>query len=270
MGHSVGNPMKIAVGIEYCGAAYAGWQRQKHTHSVQEYIQSALSNVADHEVRVHCAGRTDAGVHALQQVVHFETGVERNMRSWVLGGNVHLPADISLLWAQIVDDDFHARFSASSRIYSYIILNRTVRPGLMHRRVTWECRELDDKLMQQASTCFIGEHDFTSYRSVQCQANTPMRNVKRLDIHRTGEVIVMEIEANAFLHHMVRNIAGVLMAIGMGKAPPEWSRQVLDARNRTRGGVTAPADGLYLMGAVYPQKFGIPDCADKHWPFLLR
>lgn len=261
--------MKIAIGIEYCGAAYSGWQRQKHTHSVQEHIESALSNVADHEVHVHCAGRTDAGVHALQQVAHFETGASRDMRSWVLGGNVHLPPDISILWAQTVDEDFHARFSATSRIYCYLILNRTARPGYLQRRVTWEYRQLDANLMRQASTCLLGEHDFTSYRSVECQAGTPIRTVKRLVIHRMVDVIVMEIEANAFLHHMVRNIAGVLMAIGMGKAPPEWSRLVLDARDRTQGGVTAPADGLYLLRAVYPQKYGIPVRADTHWPFLV-
>ena len=262
--------MKIAIGLEYCGAAFSGWQQQTHTHSVQEYVESALSRVADHEVRVHCAGRTDAGVHALQQVAHFETGAGRDMRSWVLGGNVYLPADISILWAQAVDDDFHARFSATSRSYCYIILNRTARPGLLYRRVTWEYRQLDAILMQQASACLLGEHDFTSYRAIDCQAGTPMRNVKHLEIHREGDFIIMEIEANAFLHHMVRNIAGVLMAIGMGKASPAWSQQVLDARDRTQGGVTAPADGLYLVQALYPQKFGLPVRADMQWLFLTR
>jgi len=262
--------MKIAIGIEYCGAAYSGWQRQKHTHSIQEYIESALSNVADHDVHVHCAGRTDAGVHALQQVAHFETGAGRDMRSWVLGGNVHLPPDICILWAQPVDDDFHARFSATSRTYCYTILNRVARPGILSHRVTWVCRHIDENLMRRASACLLGEHDFTSYRSIECQAGTPMRNVKRLEIHRAGDFIMMEIEANAFLHHMVRNIAGVLMAIGMGKAPPDWSRQVLDARDRTQGGVTAPADGLYLLRAEYPEKYGLPVCADKLWPFPAR
>ena len=262
--------MKIAIGLEYCGAAYSGWQRQKHITSVQEHVESALSRVADHEVHVLCAGRTDAGVHALQQVVHFETVAERDMRSWVLGGNVHLPPDISIHWAQQVDDDFHARFSATSRTYCYIILNRAARPGLQQRRVTWECRQLNEGLMREAAICLLGEHDFTSYRSVACQSGTPLRNVKHLEIRRHDDCIIMEIEANSFLHHMVRNIAGVLMTIGMGEAPPEWSQQVLEARDRTQGGVTAPPDGLYLVRASYPQKYGIPAYANMSQVLLIR
>ena len=262
--------MKIAVGLEYCGAAYSGWQRQKHTISVQEHVESALSNVADHEVRVQCAGRTDAGVHALQQVAHFETGSERNMRSWILGGNVHLPPDIGILWAHKVEEDFHARFSATGRMYCYVILNRSARPGLLYRRVTWECRQLDEGLMQQAAGCLLGNHDFTSYRAIDCQSDSPMRNVRRLEIRRRDDFIIMEIEANAFLHHMVRNIAGVLMTIGRGEAPPAWSQQVLEARNRTQGGVTAPADGLYLVNVSYPQKYDIPVHADINQALLIR
>jgi len=262
--------MKIAIGLEYCGAAYSGWQRQKHITSVQEHVETALSSVADHDVRVHCAGRTDAGVHALQQVAHFETGAQRDMRSWMLGGNVHLPLDISILWAQPVEDDFHARFSATGRTYCYVILNRTTRPGLLQRRVTWEYRQLDEVLMRQAADCLRGEHDFTSYRAVDCQAGTPMRNVRRLEIRRQDDFIIMEIEANAFLQHMVRNIAGVLMTVGRGEASPAWSQQVLDARDRTQGGVTAPADGLYLVNAAYPQKYGIPAHANINQAFLIR
>lgn len=261
--------MKIAIGLEYCGAAYSGWQRQKHIISVQEHVESALSSVAAHEVQVQCAGRTDAGVHALQQVAHFETGAERDMRSWMLGGNVHLPPDISILWAQPVEDDFHARFSATGRTYCYVILNRTSRPGLLQRRVTWEYRQLDESLMRQAAICLLGEHDFTSYRAVNCQSGTPMRNVRRLEIRRQGDFIIMEIEANAFLQHMVRNIAGVLMTIGRGEAPPAWSLQVLEVRDRTQGGVTAPADGLYLVDVVYPKKFGIPVHAHINQALLL-
>ena len=262
--------MKIAIGLEYNGAAYSGWQRQKHAHSVQEYVESALSRVADHEVRVQCAGRTDAGVHALWQVAHFETGAQRDMHSWMLGGNVYLPPDISILWAKNAEDDFHARFSATSRSYCYVIMNRTARPGLLYHRVTWECRQLDEGLMQQASGCLLGEHDFTSYRAVDCQAGNPLRNVKRLDIRREGELIILEIEANAFLQHMVRNIAGVLMTIGRGEAAPAWSQQVLDARDRTQGGITAPAAGLYLVDVSYPQKFGIPVRPGMTWPFLTH
>ena len=262
--------MKIAFGLEYCGAAYSGWQRQKHTTSVQAHVESALSSVADHEVHVQCAGRTDAGVHALQQVAHFETGAQRDMRSWMLGGNVNLPPDISMLWAQQVDDDFHARFSAISRAYCYIILNRTARPGLLQRRVTWECRQLDEGLMHKAAVCLIGEHDFTSYRSIDCQSGSPLRNIKRLEVRRQDDFIIMEVEANAFLHHMVRNIAGVLMAIGRGEAPPDWSQQVLEARDRTQGGITAPAEGLYLTHVAYPQKYGMPAAANMNRALLVR
>lgn len=251
--------MKIAIGIEYCGAAYSGWQRQKHTHAVQEYVETSLSRVANETLQVHCAGRTDAGVHALHQVGHFTTSARRDMHAWVLGGNVHLPQDISLLWAQPVPDEFHARYSAISRAYAYVILNRSSRPGVLQQRVTWECRKLDEQGMQQAAACLLGEHDFTSFRSVHCQAESPLRRVTRLEIHRAGDFILMEIEANAFLHHMVRNIAGVLMAIGMGKHSSAWSQEVLEARDRTAGGVTAPADGLYLLGADYPPSFNIPD-----------
>jgi len=260
--------MKIAVGLEYCGAAYAGWQRQKHIISVQEHVESALSKVADHEVHVQCAGRTDAGVHALQQVAHFDTMAKRDMRSWILGGNVHLPSDISILWAHRMEEDFHARFSATGRRYSYVILNRTARPGLLRRRVAWECRPLDEGLMQQAAGYLLGEHDFTSYRAVECQSETPVRNVRSLEVRRRDDFIVMEIEANAFLHHMVRNIAGVLMSIGMGEAPPAWSKQVLEACDRTQGGVTAPADGLYLVRVSYPEKYGIPIRANINMALL--
>jgi tRNA pseudouridine38-40 synthase len=262
--------MKIAIGLEYCGAAYSGWQRQKHISSVQEHVESALSSVADHDVQVQCAGRTDAGVHALQQVAHFETGAERDTRSWVLGSNVHLPPDISILWAQMVENDFHARFSATGRTYCYVILNRTARPGLLQRRVAWECRQLDEGLMQKAAACLLGAHDFTSYRAVDCQSGTPLRNIRRLEIRRQDDFIIMEIEANAFLQHMVRNIAGVLMAIGMGEAPPAWSQQVLEARDRTRGGVTAPADGLYLVNVSYPEKYGIHAAANMNQALLIR
>jgi tRNA pseudouridine38-40 synthase len=262
--------MKIAVGLEYCGIAYAGWQRQKHVTSVQEHVEAALSKVADHEVHVQCAGRTDAGVHALHQVAHFETGAKRDLRSWILGGNVNLPPDISILWAQEVEEDFHARFSATGRRYSYVILNRTSRPGLLYRRVTWECRQLDEDLMQQAAGCLLGEHDFTSYRAVECQSESPIRNVRSLEIRRRDNFIIVEIEANAFLHHMVRNITGVLMSIGMGDAPPAWSQQVLEARDRTQGGVTAPADGLYLVNVSYPQRYDIPVPGNINQALLIR
>lgn len=254
--------MKIVLGLEYSGTQYSGWQRQKHARSIQQHVEEALSRVADQTVTVQCAGRTDTGVHALHQVAHFETDAVREMRSWVLGGNVNLPRDISILWVQPAADDFHARFSATGRSYRYIILNRPARPGIYNHRVTWECRQLDEHRMQQAADCLIGEHDFTSYRAVDCQSGSPVRRVRQLDVNRRGDTVLINIEANAFLHHMVRNIAGVLMEIGMGKAPVEWSRQVLEARDRTLGGVTAAPDGLYLMNVTYPEKFNIPVLAE--------
>lgn len=250
--------MKIALGLEYCGSQYSGWQRQGHTVSVQQRVEEALSSVANEQIIVHCAGRTDAGVHALHQVIHFETGAERENHAWVLGGNVNLPPDISVLWAKRVADDFHARFSATGRTYVYKILNRPARPGVMNGKITWNYRPLDETLMQQAAESLIGEHDFTSYRAVECQAKSPVRTVRLLEVSRQGETITIKIEANAFLHHMVRNIAGVLMTIGAGKAPVEWSGEVLAARDRTLGGVTAPADGLFLTNVSYPDNFQIP------------
>ena len=217
-----------------------------------------MSAVADHPVAVTCAGRTDAGVHALNQVVHFESDAVRDAHSWVLGANTHLPGDISLIWAMPVQTDFHARYSATSRVYKYVILNRPERPGLNHGHVTWECRRLDSDRMSRAALSLIGEHDFTSYRAKSCQAKTPVRNVLNLVVTRDNEFVTIIIEANAFLHHMVRNIAGVLMGIGMSKHEVGWELDVLNAKNRDCGGVTAAADGLYLAGVNYPDRYGIP------------
>ena len=262
--------MKIAAGVEYDGSHYSGWQIQKHSTSVQERVEAALSAVADHAVAVTCAGRTDAGVHALSQVVHFESGAERDSHSWVLGANTHLPGDICLTWAKPVQADFHARYSAVSRIYKYIILNRPARPGLGHGYVTWECRPLDAGRMSNAAASLVGEHDFTSYRAASCQAKTPVRKVMNLNVKRENDYVIIVVEANAFLHHMVRNIAGVLMAIGMGKQAPGWEVDVLEAKSRDCGGVTAAPDGLYLAGVNYPGKYGIPrQHADRHGDFYL-
>ena len=250
--------MKIAIGMEYCGTGIHGWQKQKQTPTVQDCVERALSSVANHPVQVYCAGRTDAGVHALQQVIHFETPAQRELHAWVLGGNISLPNSISLLWAREMDDDFHARFSATGRTYRYVILNRRARPGILHGQVSWEARPLDVERMREASKVFLGTHDFSAYRAIHCQAKSPVREVRRLDIVQKGEFIVIDIEANAFLHHMVRNIAGVLMAIGMGQEQPIWAKQVLEARDRTVGGVTATPDGLYLINVEYPEHFEIP------------
>ena len=250
--------MKIALGIEYCGTSYYGWQRQDIPNSVQEHVENALSKIANQQVNVFCAGRTDTGVHALHQVVHFETDVDRKMYSWVVGSNVNLPDDISILWAKEVKDDFHARYSAIARTYKYIILNRQSRPGVNHGLVTWERQPLDESRMQLTANSLIGEHDFTSFRTVACQANSPVRNVKRLDVTRIGEYVMFEIKANAFLHHMVRNIAGLLIEIGCGKADIVWVDEVLAVRDRTKAAKTAVPDGLYLTMIQYPEKYGIP------------
>ena len=259
--------MRVAAGVEYCGARYSGWQKQNHAPSVQDAVERALAEVANHPVVANCAGRTDAGVHALNQVTHFETEAQRDDHAWVFGANSHLPADISLTWAKPVPPDFHARYSATSRIYRYLILNRPARPGLARRLAAWERRPLDLERMTQATASLLGEHDFTSYRAKSCQAKNPVRKVTRLALSREGDWIAMVIEANAFLHHMVRNIAGVLMAIGMGKHAPGWEAEVLAARDRERGGVTAPAAGLYLAGVNYPAAYAIPAGVERGFPW---
>jgi tRNA pseudouridine38-40 synthase len=261
--------MKIAAVIEYCGSRYSGWQHQPHARSIQQQVETALRRVADHTVQVQCAGRTDTGVHALHQVIHFETDAVRTGHAWVAGGNTYLPEHISILWAQPVADDFHARYAALRRSYRYVILNRTTRPGLNPELVAWEYRPLDARRMNQAAAALIGEHDFSAFRAAGCQAKVPIRNVHRLNVFRAGEYVVIEITANAYLQHMVRNIAGVLMAIGAGEKPIEWAGQVLEGRDRTQGGVTAPAGGLYLTCVEYPEKYGIPEPVPDCWPLLL-
>jgi len=251
--------MKIALGIEYNGCNFYGWQRQSITPTIQESIETALSKIADEFIRVHCAGRTDTGVHAIQQVIHFETSSKRDTHAWVIGTNSILPKGISVTWALNCDDDFHARFSAEQRTYQYLILNRQARPAIFNGLVSWESRPLDFGKMQQASSCFIGQHDFTSYRAVACQANSPIRTIHNLKLDRLEDWIVITLTANAFLHHMVRNIAGVLMAIGVGKKEVNWAAEVLAAKDRTSGGITASPDGLYLVNIQYPERFSIPE-----------
>lgn len=251
--------MRIALGLEYDGRAFRGWQVQENTRTVQASVEAALARIAGHDLRVHCAGRTDAGVHACGQVVHFETDVQRPLRAWVLGANVHLPEDVAVLWAVPVEDDFHARFSATGRVYRYLILNRPSRPALFRGRAAWECRPLDAAAMGDAARHLLGEHDFSSFRAVGCQAKHPVRELRRLEVSRQGQWVCLEAEANGFLHHMVRNIAGVLMAVGAGKRPSDWVREVLERRDRRLGGVTAPADGLYLTRVEYPRRFALPE-----------
>jgi len=248
--------MRIAVGVEYDGSRFRGWQTQQEgVRTVQWEVERALSFVANHPVRVHCAGRTDAGVHAREQVIHFETSVERPSKAWVMGSNVQLPDDVNLLWACPMPDHFHARFSARYRSYRYRILNRPMRSALMHGRATWIYRPLDAGRMHEAGQVLTGTHDFTSYRAIGCQARQPVRTVTHLEVTRDGDIIELFIRANAFLHHMVRNIAGVLIAIGAGERPGSWAGEVLEHRNRALGGVTAPPDGLYFEHVEYEDEF---------------
>lgn len=250
--------MRMALGIEYDGSGFSGWQRQAHALGVQQVLEQALSKVADHPVEVVCAGRTDAGVHATAQVVHFDTTAERSARAWILGTTCNLPSAVCVNWAQPVPDDFHARFSATGRRYRYVILNRPVRAALLRDRVCWEYRPLDAQRMAAAARCLIGEHDFSAFRAQGCQARHPHREVYALDIQRHGEFIHIDIAANAFLHHMVRNIAGTLLAVGRGEQPVDWVAEVLAARDRTCGGITSSAAGLYLVQVLYPGNFAVP------------
>lgn len=250
--------MRIALGVEYDGTAFAGWQWQPGRRTVQDVLEAAVSRVANESTRVHCAGRTDAGVHALAQVVHFDADAQRTPRAWLLGTNTALPDDLRILWVCEVPQDFNARSSAIARCYRYVILNRPMRSALMRRQVTWCFQPLDEVRMQQAADHLIGERDFTSFRAQGCQSNSPFRRMHFITVRREGERIVIELAANAFLHHMVRNIVGVLMAVGAGKHEPDWARVVLAERDRTAAGVTAPADGLYLAGVCYPERFGLP------------
>ena len=249
--------MKFAGVVEYDGSRYSGWQRQSHVLTVQQVVETAISAVANHEVGIACAGRTDTGVHGLGQVIHFETNAQRSLRSWLLGINANLPADIVLKKIQPVPDGFHARFSALSRAYRYVIYNQPVRSALLSNRACWERLILNAELMQQAAEYLIGEHDFTSYRALACQAKSPVRTIKTLSVKREGELIIIDVAANGFLHHMVRNLSGVLMSIGKQEHEPVWAQQVLQKKDRACGGVTAPAQGLYFMSVQYEAKYGL-------------
>ncbi|MFA5959062.1 MAG: tRNA pseudouridine(38-40) synthase TruA [Tatlockia sp.] len=249
--------MRIALGVEYDGSQYHGWQAQTGLRTVQQVLEHALSRVADCDVSVVCAGRTDTGVHATNQFVHFDCDNERTVRAWIHGANSFLPKDVCVKWGREMPDTFHARYSATSRRYRYIIYNSPIRPALLRSSVAWQYRQLNHKVMFEGSQLLLGENDFTSFRSMECQSKTPMRNIHRLEVKRTGNVIVIDLTANAFLHHMVRNIAGVLIAVGAGKKPASWVKEVLDAKDRRLGAETAPPYGLYLVGVTYPQEFAV-------------
>lgn len=250
---------RIALGVEYNGNGFRGFQAQKHDPiTVQGFLQKALSEIADESIELVCAGRTDSGVHATAQVVHFDTLATRPDRAWTMGINTKLPDGISVTWSQRMPFDFHARFSAQSRTYRYIIQNTQSRPAIQNGQVTWDKRRLDVKAMQLAANILIGEHDFSSFRAAQCQAKNPTRTINYLTVREYGCFIVTEISANAFLHHMVRNIMGVLLTVAADERPVSWVKQVLAAKDRTQAGITARAAGLYLVSVDYPNSFNLP------------
>lgn len=261
--------MRIALVIEYDGSGYHGWQAQTGLRTVQQVLETALSQVADEKISVVCAGRTDTGVHAIYQVVHFDCTHSRPIRGFVHGTNSYLPQDVCVRWGGEVLNDFHARYSALSRCYRYVIYNAAIRPALQKAQVSWQYRYLNEQWMHQAGQVLIGELDFSSFRSTECQSNTPMRNVQKLSVARQGDYVIIDIQANAFLHHMVRNIAGVLMTVGAGKQPIGWVADVLKARDRKLGAETASPYGLYLTHVNYDKKWSL-NYQVSNMPFLIQ
>jgi tRNA pseudouridine38-40 synthase len=255
--------MRIALGIEYDGHEFYGWQFQDGLVTIQDSLEKALSKICAEKISIICAGRTDAGVHATGQVVHFQTNAIREGRAWTFGTNTHLPPAISVRWEQTVDDSFHARFSATARSYRYIIYNHPIRTAILASRVTWFHYPLDATLMHEAAASLLGKHDFTTFRSSQCQSKTPIRDIHAISVTRQGEFVVMDIKANAFLHHMVRNIAGVLMRIGSGQIQPSVVAEILAGRDRRLAYETAAPTGLYLSRVYYPEQYAFPVPADS-------
>jgi len=250
---------RIALGIEYNGSMFNGYQLQAEgTRTVQGELEKALSTVANETVRLTCAGRTDTGVHATGQVVHFDTAVNRQLKAWMLGGNTNLPRDISIHWVRQVEQSFSARFSALSRSYRYILYNRKVRSAVLQHNVAWLFEHLDEKAMHEAAQLLLGEHDFSAFRSSRCQANHAIREMQSVSVKREGEYVILDIKANAFLHHMVRNIMGTLIVIGRGEQPAAWMKSILEGKDRKTAGMTAPASGLYMVNVEYPEELGLP------------
>jgi len=244
--------MKIALGVEYLGTHFHGWQIQKSgIRTVQLVVESALSKVANHPVRVFCSGRTDAGVHAREQVIHFETEAVRENKAWLFGGNVNLPSDVNFSWAKEVDENFHARFNAYARAYEFKILNHPVRSALKADSHLWEPRTLDIEKMQETANLLLGEHDFSCFRDSLCQAKSPIKTIEYLNITKRGDTVLLEVKANAFLHHMVRNIVGTLLKVGRGERDVHWAQEVLDSKDRRKAGPTAEPQGLYFIKAFY-------------------
>jgi tRNA pseudouridine38-40 synthase len=258
---------RIALCIAYDGSRYHGWQFQEEVSSVQQAVEYALSRVANQPVTVICAGRTDAGVHATSQIVHFDTEADRTDHAWVFGANTNLPHDISVMWAQVVPSDFHARFSATSRTYRYVLCNQAMRPGILQKAVAWHYKELNAERMHAAAQYLLGEHDFSAFRGSGCQASHAVRTIHYLNVTKRGRLLVIEVNANAFLLHMVRNIVGVLVAIGQGDQEPEWANAVLRSKDRKLAGMTNAPQGLYLVDVAYPGHFNLPKTPKG--PFFL-
>ncbi len=259
--------MKIALGIEYQGSAYQGWQRQVHANTIQHYVEAAIAKIAHEPITVICAGRTDTGVHALEQVIHFETSAVRPDDAWIRGVNSHLPKDIRVIWAQNVDDGFHARFDARRRSYIYLINSGKVSPAMNHLGVTWLHYDLDVEAMQEGASYWLGEHDFSSFRASDCQAKSPVRTCHAFKVQRLGKLVVLEVECNAFLYHQVRNMVGTLLQIGRGYEKPIFAKQVLKARTRIGAPPTASASGLYLAKVRYETPIGLEQV---NYPWFLE
>lgn len=252
--------MRIALGIEYDGRPWCGWQSQPSGHGVQDQLERALATVAGQPVRTHAAGRTDAGVHALLQVVHFDTMVERPLSAWVRGVNAFLPGSIRVRWAHPVPEEFHARFSARERSYQYLLINQSVAPAVLDGKAGWYHRPLDVAAMQKAAHHLVGEHDFSAFRAAECQAKSPVKHLYQAEVSGAGGSLLFQFRASAFLHHQVRNMVGALIYVGNGNHPPAWMGELLQQKNRTLAPPTFSASGLYLVGVDYDAAFGLPEC----------
>lgn len=257
---------RYAAGVEYIGTGYCGWQALTGQKTLQAALERALSRVADHPVYTTAAGRTDSGVHALQQIVHFDTDAQRSDYGWLLGTNSNLAADISLRWVQAVPLEFHARYGAIERSYQYVIHNQRARSALVLKRATHWPHPLDAEAMHAAAQQLIGQHDFSAFRDAQCQAPSPIREMRRIEVRRVREFVVIDVVGNAFLHHMVRNITGTLIEVGQGRRPAQWVGELLADRDRRKAGMTAPADGLYFVGPQYPAEFALPKPPQPWFP----
>lgn len=258
--------MKIAIGLEYDGRGFCGWQSQPSACGVQDHVEKAVAEIGGETVTVTAAGRTDTGVHASYQVAHFEVVAERPITAWVRGVNTYLPDGVAVTWAKEMPEDFHARFAVEERGYRYVLLNHPTRPALMSGKVGWHHRPLDEKLMQLACDRLLGQHDFSAFRAAECQAKSPVKELRQASIKRQGDFLVCEFRADGFLHHMVRNIVGCLIQIGAGQVGPEWMDELLSHKDRARAAPTFMPDGLYLSYIRYPSRFDLPETGRSTWP----